>query len=267
MKKKNLENEKEPALDGQVADLEGGVSDVSEHVVNGAGALAVEEGTEARDEDYSGVTDKYGRPFDPSLHVADATGGPVLNKGKRLGGFVKIRPSTKKPLPVKSKVVRPKKRVLPKQEEVEEAGAPPPLPPPTLPAPMAGALVAGLTFQIGQVVFGDEGAPMRDGQLNEEEFMTNAYTRYFEATGAGANVSPGYLILIALGYYSARRLTMPKPRKRVGAALAGLGRAGTWLLERIRGGRARKPRGMNHGAQSDVGHDGIGKDDTSKSVL
>lgn len=264
-------------LDGFVEDLEKAVPEISDHVVEAAAAPAPGLDQTKKDGEapalYADLKDKYGRAFDPSIHVTDNEGKPIVNRAARLRGMLKIRSGVRKPTKTKSKVARRRRDPAPGPAPVSEEpaiaeGIEEKPQAESLPAPVAGALAAGLTFQMGQIVFGDEGAPMRDDQLDEEKFMSNAYERYFESTGAGSNVSPGYLILIAVGYYVMRRLTMPKPRKRISAGLSKIGQAGAWAWDKVRGIRIKKSKEKNgHGSHIDSRNDGEREEHPSKITM
>lgn len=278
----NDEQKTEETTTGGVAshvdDLEGDIPDVSEHVVKEVGepeaGADLAEAPPIEDE-YAGLTDKYGRPFDPVMHVTDGGGKPLINRGKgKARGFLTIRAGVRRPKATKSKVKRPRKKraIIAPEPEPSSPEAPSPEPEPSFPPDQAALIASSMTFQLGMMVFGEDGAPIRDQRMGIDEafFMKHAYENYFRAKGV-RDIPPGWLILIAVGDYSLRRLTMPRPQQRFKVLLSKFGKAGRWISSKFRikpaEKKEKKVEAGRDGAQSDTRDDGERKDDFSEVTM
>lgn len=193
--------------------------------------------------DHSNLTDKYGRAFDPEIHVTNDDGSPRINKGD---GHVTIKKWIKRPVTA-SKVKKPR----PKSEKPE----PKPEPKPFMPPGIAGKVAADITFTIGVAVGGREWAPMKNDEMGVDElsFMQDAYANYFEAMGI-TDVPPGWVLVIALSSYVAPRLVLPKTQTR-------FSRAYSWIKAKIRNRRIKR-----NGARSNNRGNGERENDISEKA-
>jgi len=239
----------EKGLEQIAGDILDGESDVSDHVVNQEAVtdtVTTDEGKtqEAETEDkYPGLKDKHGRPFNPDIHFFDEKANfPRLNKTGKAAGKIAIKRNVKKP-GKQSKVARPKKprpdpgakKDIQDSEQVKQTpgaeGKKSSMSP-----DMAAKVAAAVTFRMGVLIGGEEFEPRIDKQtgLNEADFMQQSYKDYFEAKGV-TEVSPGWILVIALTTYVAPRLTMPKTQTRLQRISKSLARASMWIKYKLSG--------------------------------
>jgi len=265
----------EKGIDQLTGDILDGESEVSDHVVNQESVtdtVTTDEGKaqgeqpaqEAEPVDkYPGLKDKHGRPFNPDIHFFDEKANfPRLNKTGKAAGKIAIKRNVKKP-GKHSKVAWPKKPrpdpgavehvTDPEQEkkaEVKKSSMTP---------DMAAKVAAAVTFRMGVLIGGEEFEPRTDSQtgLNEADFMRQSYKDYFEAKGV-TEVSPGWILAIALTTYVAPRLTMPKTQTRLQRISKSLARGAMWIKHKLSG------RAKTDGARANIRNDGERKDDTIK---
>lgn len=133
--------------------------------------------------------------FDSSIHSVDANNNPVMRKdgihyarkrGRKTGTVATI-PTTQ---------VGTSERVAIRK---------------------AAETMAGLFITTTMGVFGEEWKPKTDPSkgTDEGELLTSAFEEYF-ATSGTINIPPWAGLCVALGFYSAQRLVMPKTKKRLG---------------------------------------------------
>lgn len=263
----------EKGIDQLTGDILDGESEVSDHVVNQESVtdtVTTDEGkaqgekpaepAEPADK-YPGLTDKHGRPFNPDIHFFDEKASfPRLNKTGKAAGKIAIKRNVKKP-GKQSKVARPEKpkqEMAPKEKpepgeekaEVKKSSMTP---------DMAAKVAAAVTFRMGVLIGGEEFEPRTDSQtgLNEAEFMRQSYKDYFEAKGV-TEVSPGWILVIALTTYVAPRLTMPKTQTRIQRISKSFAKAAIWIKYKL----SRKAK--TDGTRVDIRNDGERENDTIK---
>lgn len=132
--------------------------------------------------------------FDPNIHAIDGAGNPVKKKdgihyarkrGRKTGSTVNTQ-STNGQMVGTERIATRK----------------------------AAEAMAGLFVTSSMAIFGEEWKPKVDKDTNESEILISAFEEYFATTGA-INVPPWAGLCIAIGFYSAPRLVMPKTRSRI----------------------------------------------------
>ncbi len=132
--------------------------------------------------------DDFGRAFDPAIHATDSDGNPRINKD---GTFRKKRGSQK-------------------SSQVNLPG--------TTPGDVStkiGKSIAESIFQIGQLIGGEEWAPIRNEEygVDERRQMHEAWTAYAEEKEI-EDFPPGVAVTIAMLGYIVPRFAMPKTKTR-----------------------------------------------------
>jgi len=152
-----------------------------------------------------GLLDRFGRGFDPNIHVTDDLGNPKLTA---TGGL----------------------RVRRGQSPSYVGGATSSSEPRRSPdALAAGQAIADAIIGSAHMMLGDDWAPRVDPAtgMNERLAMGAAWGRYFEATGM-RDIPPGWAITIVMVSYAMPRMAQPKTQTK-------LTQIGAWLKDK--GGR------------------------------
>ena len=189
-------------------------------------AINTEQAREAvksyRSNSYSHLTDRNGEAFDPDIHVTDENGEPKLTQN----GSLRIKPGKGS-----SKYKRDQGSSVgagPRGQTTGAAAGPPRDP------YAAGAAIADSIFALGQVIGGDEWAPVHDPKTGTDERaqMKQAWGRYCAEKGIG-DVPPGVAVTMVTVAYIAPRLAMPKTKTR-------LQRAKDWIGNKVARYRMRR---------------------------
>lgn len=156
-----------------------------------------------REEAAKGLTDKQGRTFDPSIHKTDREGQPVINND----GSLRLKPGHGSPK--WQNKAQPQSRLVtdkPGQSVQREAD-------PT----DVGKGISESIFALGQLIGGDEWAPVKDPTygIDERAQMYDAWGRYCEAQGI-KDFPPGIAVTMVCIAYAVPRFTKPKTKARVG---------------------------------------------------
>jgi hypothetical protein len=234
-------------IDKMKKDIENGAPGVSNHVVD-SGKIPVKR---VKGKPEKGKTDKHGRYFDKDIHQTNKDGTPRINKED---GFISIKQGAWNRKHVES----PKSEIARPLKEVPDASPGPEIKPEPVKTSImtpeiAGKIAADHTFLIGVLIGGEDWKPIINAEMgiNEQDFITQAYTAYFRAAGI-IEIPPGWMLIIALSSYAIPRFTMPRTKTR-------LVRAGQWIKNKA--GRIFK-----HGARLDTGDDREREDDAGKSL-
>ena len=201
-------------IDSITDDLLNNAPGVSEHVIEQEQAKETEQ-TESLSQ-YPG--------FDPVIHATDENGQPIPKKG---GGWQKRRGK-------KSGSVSNTKPTVQSQLGKINANSGPSTK--ELAAREAGRAAAGMIFQAGMLLGGEEWQPLIDSDLgiNEPVTMAKAWGDYFVAKDI-EDFPPGIALSIALIGYAVPRLTQPKTKTR-------LQRLGLWVKEKLANRKKKKPQ-------------------------
>jgi hypothetical protein len=166
---------------------------------------AVEAANEAdqRSEAAASVVDKWGRPFDPAQHAAGPDGKPIFTA---TGRFTKVKlPKDRGPA---SRVNVPDRAAI-AQDQNRRAAA---------------TVCATMFIQTGMAVFGDEWAPEKSKEFDEQIYLVDATDEYFKMVGV-ADLPPWAVIIVAYGSYGLKRMARPRTKtiiQRMGGALKNL---------------------------------------------
>jgi hypothetical protein len=182
--------------------------DVQEHAV--AQALAEQAQVQAA----QGTTDAGGVSFDPSIHITGADGQGVrtvrgtwaLKRGRKPGAYVSAADSGKKSTLGGPAAVTPSQLSANAQQQANDAKS-----------RAAGIAAAELLFSVGQMIGGEEWAPMANKAIGMDErpLMHSAFGDYFVATGK-TDIPPGAALCFCIVAYAAPRFAMPKTQTRFG---------------------------------------------------
>lgn len=206
------------------------------------------------------LRDKWGRPFDPKLHVSDDQGKPVVNTSKNLKGTLKLKPGA--PKPSKSHVDRSDlkhnvgtKVPLSRESKGAIQEDPDPIDPEkpdktSISPAIAGQMAAELQFTVGMAFGGEEWKPRKE-PYDEWELVSNSWAGYFAASG-GAELAPGKLLLFSIALYALPRFTMPQTQKRMGF----FGRFLKKMVSKIKGFLNRGSRSNNRTNRSRKNNEG-----------
>lgn len=192
-------------------------------------AIEAEEKKQEVPRDYF---DRDGRPFDPAIHEKQIDGSPILNRD----GTLRIKRGRGSPRSVVG--------------ETRRAAGGPFATPASTPIE-AGKQISEAIFAFGQVLGGDEFAPVYNKELgiNERAQMYDAWSRYCESKGIN-DIPPGIAIIIATGGYIIPRFAMPKTKTRLTRVKDWCsGKLATWRNHRA----ARPDRGNDRKRQDDAG--------------
>lgn len=138
----------------------------------------------------SNLVDRLGRSFDPALHTVDGDGNPKINQN----GTLRIKRGRGSP-GAKSTLGEIKRDIS---------------------ATSAGKTIADSIFALGQLLGGEEWAPMLDHErgVDERKSMTDAWSRYADENDWN-DIPPGVVVIIVTIGYIAPRLFMPKTKARM----------------------------------------------------
>ena len=150
------------------------------------------EQTNRMDTEVSRDRDIKGTVFDPAIHSTDATGRPLKNL---TGTFRKKRGR------------RPGVSQSPDKLKSGEI---------SVGSMQSGRATAEFVFALGTGLGGEEWQPKRDQRtgLNESEFMTMSWARYYE-TSEHKDLPPWLGVCVAMSIYVLPRLMMPKTKGRI----------------------------------------------------
>ena len=165
-------------------------NDIEKEVLTDDARIQVQENADNLNKGGEVLKDKDGNVFDPSIHASDKDNKPVLTK---TGRFRK----------------KSGRKVHSPQKQEVKAG--------TNPAGsyQAACAATGLFIQTGIGLFGDEWYPQEIPDYgNEEQMLTGAFTRYFEAKEI-TDFPPNVALVMALSQYALVRATMPKTKSRL----------------------------------------------------
>lgn len=141
----------------------------------------------------SGLVDRHGRPFDPSMHRTDDVGNPILTDN----GLLRVRRG-RSPSYVGTGGAG---------NDARRAGAD---------STAAGQAIADAIIGVCHMALGDEWAPKIDpaSGMNERLALGMAWGRYFEATGM-RDIPPGWALGIVMTSYALPRFAQPQTQTRV----------------------------------------------------
>jgi hypothetical protein len=189
------------------------------------GAFAnLESGPDAID---PSLSDRYGRKFDPALHVVKVDGTPDLTNA----GNLRLKPKNEQGEPGSA---------APREKPVSQIG--------TGPSPVqtqiqaqaqyqaTGQASAHMLFMVGVMLGGEEWQPSDD----EKIYLTGAFVQYYEAKGI-KDMPPGVVLATALLSYALPRFSQPKTKTKIQK-----------LMKWAKGKFSRRGKS---GTQSDSGND------------
>lgn len=208
------------SLDDIATTLAGSMPDVQEHAV----AQAHKEQQVAE----SAPRDKNGELFDPSRHIVDSSGKPMLTvrgtwtqkRGRKANSAGPAQSGTNSQPQAKSMLGGPAAPPV----------APDPLAVQHAQSRAAGVAAAELLFMTGKLIGGEEWEPMQNKALglDERTLMHGAFGDYFVASGV-KDIPPGAALTFCIVAYIAPRFAMPKTQSRFAKIKSGIV---TWWVNR-----------------------------------
>lgn len=169
------------------------------------------ENEKARLDEFAGLVDRDGNPFDPSVHKVNKQGEPTLSTK----GLLIKKPGRKTDKQRAQSTIGSSggggSVVGVEQARNEQQ------------ARATGAAAANMMFTAGIVIGGDEWQPMRDEKLgiDEKTMVESAFGDYFVATGK-TDLPPNVALTVAICGYILPRFTMPKTQSRFARYGAGI---------------------------------------------
>lgn len=169
-------------------------SEVSEHTV----AVEMQKQDNIKKQNADKV-DSDGNPFDPSIHVTDSEGNPVLTST----GKLRKRPGRKGGAAsgARSQVSAPSATTqFSGQDKTRASGV------------QTARMMTGVAVMLG----GDEWRPMKSKEhgIDEQASLEEAFADYFEAKEMD-DIPPGLALTMVMLSYAAPRFAMPKTKSRV----------------------------------------------------
>lgn len=153
--------------------------------------------------DYAHLKDKHGFSFDPKVHKTKKDGAPLLTAA----GLLWRKPG-QRPKQSKSFIYQGAPR--PGED------APPGVGTEAAHYEASGRVMAETIFSIGQMLFGQEWAPIKiEGEIDERAQMSSAWAEYSRAKGIN-DIPPGVAVAIAMASYSLPRLAKDNTKKKIG---------------------------------------------------
>lgn len=173
---------------------------------------AVEQAAAAARAQEAAPTDRAGVRFDPALHDAGQDGKGLLTAR----GTWRMKRGRKPGTPASNKGVTGSTMGTPTTPGTPAANQPTPAQ--IAQNRAAGVAAAEMLFGVGQVIGGEEWAPMKNEKigLDERAMMHDAFGNYFVATNR-KDIPPGAALGFAMIAYIAPRFAMPKTQARFGA--------------------------------------------------
>lgn len=175
---------------------------------------AVQQAAREQSAQEAAPTDKAGDVFDPARHVVGADGKGILTvrgtwaqrRGRKAGNST---PVTTANTVRNSTLGGPAAPASPQQMQVMQQQAQ------EAQARASGVAAAELLFALGQMIGGEEWAPMENKTigLDERPLMHKAFGDYFVATGK-TDIPPGMALTVCIIGYAAPRFAMPKTQTR-----------------------------------------------------
>jgi len=177
---------------------------VSQHVI------------EKEEQAQSEISNQGGEVFDPAIHAVDPeTGEPIKTAsgtyrrkpGRKAGGGGNInKPLLKSQLGSTGATTNNAGQAAPSVDSGTVA---------------AGIATAHAIFQAGQLLGGEEWAPIKNAEygLDETKQMETAWIEYYKAKGV-TDFPPGVILLMTLGAYAAPRFALPKTKSRLQVAVS-----------------------------------------------
>ncbi|KKN30037.1 hypothetical protein LCGC14_0838100 [marine sediment metagenome] len=149
----------------------------------------------------AGLVDREGQPYDPARHETGGDGGPILNKD----GTIRM----------KRGMGTPRSRLAEPRPQVSRAADGTPLSAPATTPTDTGRQIAESIFALGQLIGGDEWAPIINEKygIDERAQMQSAWVVYCEAKGM-SDLPPGIVVAITMIGYAVPRFAMPKTKSR-----------------------------------------------------
>ena len=205
------------------------------------------------------ILDRYGRPFDPALHVVNDDGSPRINKKD---GYLTIKPGR----PGAFKEAR-EERTGAKRPEPATATEAQALPQPAseLHRKNTARILTVLFIKLGIGMFGEEWYPKKEKGIDEESDLVTLWDAYLESKGM-SDIPPGAALALGLCGYAACRLHLPQTRSRFGLVLDYAGRAVKKFVGNVFGWIKKLLKGQAKNASHfDLGNDGNRQDNAGQA--
>lgn len=172
-------------LNSVVDDVTGTMPEVQEHAVEA-------EQNESEKFTFTQAKDRYGNAFDPERHRTNEAGEPLYNAD----GTLKVRRGRKRKADVAAGFQ------IPSSVKPEAAAV--------------GKQISDCIFAVGQMIGGDEWAPVKNAQYGVDEYaqMVQAWTNYADAKDL-TDFPPGVAVTVVMLGYAGPRLFLPKTKTRL----------------------------------------------------
>jgi len=223
-----------------------------------------------KDQEFEAVTDKYGRAFDPAIHVVDTNGRPRINSKN---GYLSIKAGTPPPLQYE-RATKAETRAEAANEksstsvepDIENKAA-------RAKRRYVASVATSIFIKTGVGLFGEEWLPKKERGIDEQAELVDLWDEYLKAKGL-EDLPPGVALALGLGGYAAMRLHLPQTRSRFPVIISKAGHAAGAVFIAAAGGIKKTwgffaslfRRNKKNASHFNMRHDGIGQDNSREKT-